>query len=187
MRVVHAIAHVNESVVRERGAVHGPPVLCERLSGIVRLQLARSGIDRRLAVGAPHPLERALVGVIHDDAAVAVAVGHVDFIGRHIDFDFGGSVQVRGVEVAFARAVLADLQQELAVLREFQNGVAAVAGEPHVVFAVDRDAVHRGRPFVAGARRAPVIDELPSGSNSRTGGAAEQQNSEIGLVMSLGP
>ena len=48
-------------------------------------------------------------------------------------------------------------------------------------------------PCIDGGHSKPVpgppqwFTRLPSGSNSSTGGAAEQQNSEIGLVMSTRP
>ena len=38
--------------------------------------------------------------------------------------------------------------------------VAVVPADPHVVLVVDEDAVIRLRPFVAGARPAPVADEI---------------------------
>ena len=50
--------------------------------------------------------------------------------------------------------------RNLPSFENFRHGVAAVPGEPHVVFPVNRDAVHRRRPFVAGARRTPVTHEV---------------------------
>ena len=69
-------------------------------------------------------------------------------------------MEVRRVGVAFARAVLADLQKELAVSRELQDGVPVVTGQPHVVLPIQRDAVHGRRPLVACAGRAPMSDHV---------------------------
>ena len=56
--------------------------------------------------------------------------------------------------------LLADLQQELALPRELQHVVSLVGRQPDVVFAVDRNAVHRGGPLVARARAAPRRHEI---------------------------
>ena len=57
---------------------------------------------------------------------------------------------------------MADLQQELAVLRELQDlrVLGVVAANPDVALVVDGDAVIRQRPLVALARAAPVADEV---------------------------
>src|SRR6185436_5376849 len=61
-----------------------------------------------------------------------------------------------------ARALLSDLQQELAVLGELQDvGVgAAVAANPDVALVVDEDAVVAVGPFIALTRTAPVPQQV---------------------------
>ncbi len=83
------------------------------------------------------------------------------------------AVQVRGVGVALALVALADLQHELAVLRELQELVvgdrlkpgrplrrAVVAADPDEALVVDMDAVLALRPLVARAGAAPGLDEI---------------------------
>jgi hypothetical protein len=87
-----------------------------------------------------------------------------------------GGAQVLRVVAALAFALMADLQQELALPRELQDVRVLVAAraQPDVVLVVDVDAVLELRPFVAGA--GPPQDEtsVPSSLNSSTGGAAFQ-------------
>jgi hypothetical protein len=60
-----------------------------------------------------------------------------------------------------ARAFLADLQQELAVLGELQDlrVRAAIAANPDIAFVVDENAVVGIGPFKSFARSAPVAQE----------------------------
>ena len=73
------VGHVDQIVVRHLHGVHGSAELLRaRAVDIERAAPPGGGglrIDRRVAEGAPHALERAGVGVEHDHAAVAVAVG----------------------------------------------------------------------------------------------------------------
>ena len=62
---------------------------------------------------APHPLEFAGGGVDDDDAAVPVAIGDIRFIRGIVHTHLGGVVEVDRIGVALARAILANLQQEL--------------------------------------------------------------------------
>ena len=57
---------------------------------------------------------------------IAVAVGDVHFIGLLVDERLGRQPQVLDVVAALAMAGLADLHQEFAVLREFQNLIVEV-------------------------------------------------------------
>src|SRR5436305_14062992 len=78
--VLGAIADINQAVIGELHAMHGiAELLLRRRLGIVRRLLA---IIRRIAVGAPMPLIGAGRRVVDNDAAVAVAVGDVDLVGR---------------------------------------------------------------------------------------------------------
>src|SRR5207302_9629624 len=79
---------------------------------------------------------------------------------------------------------MADLHQELAVLREFQNLIVAkaprvfafaVAADPHVAFVIYEDPMIRIWPVVAFAGAAPVADEVAlfiELENRRSGHAA---------------
>ena len=123
------------------------------------------------SVGA---LERAGRGVEDGDATVAVAIRDEQLVGGRVHLDIGRAVHVTrvGVPLAFARS--ADLQHELAVLRELQNlivghwtqvldavGRAVVAGDPNEALMVDKDAMLALDPLVAGALAAPRPDEVP--------------------------
>ena len=158
--VVHPIADVDESLVRKLHAMDG---VAEDRRGvrllIVRRQLA---VDGRPAVRAPVPLVLAGIGIEHDDAAVAVAVGHVDLVGLGVDADVGRTPQPRRVVAAAERAGAADLQQERAVARELQDLAVTlpVAPDPDVVQVVDEDAVLLVRPLVAVAGTAPGLDDV---------------------------
>src|SRR5262245_16534837 len=121
-------------------------------------------IGRPLAVGAPVPLVHARVGVEHDHAVVAIAVRHVDFVDRCIDPDVGRHAELACLLVAFARSVLADLHNELAVARGLDDEavVAMVAAEPDKI-ARDADAVRPLRHLEGGARTAPSLHDVAVG------------------------
>jgi hypothetical protein len=78
-----------------------------------------AGLAGRPPVGAPVPLVGAGLRVEHDHAVVGVAVRHEELVGVAIDGHGGRTSEVLRVLVAAGVAVLADLQQELAVAREF--------------------------------------------------------------------
>ena len=140
------------------------------------------------------------VGVIHNHAMVAVAIGHVDFVCIFVDEDLRRPPQVLDVVAPLARADLADLHEEFSVLGEFHDhavvgisdhrsglpfrrwsarrlpargsaaaaarririGSDAISADPDVAFVIDRDAVVRVGPFVALARSAPMLNQIPS-------------------------
>ena len=158
--VVDAVAHVNEPVLGETHAVHGPAELRGRwLRRIVRRCLLVAG---RLAVRAPVPLVGARLRVEHDDAPVAVAVRDVDFFRRNVDVEVGRAAEIRGVVAAFGLAALADLQHEFAVEREFEylRILVAAAGRPHEIVVVDEYPVLDFRPFVTRAGAAPRAQQV---------------------------
>jgi len=75
----------------------------------------------------------------------------------------------------FGAVVLADLANEFSIRRELQKLVAVVvAADPDIAVLVDMQAVLVLDPFLAGAGATPVAQQLPSASNSITGGAALQ-------------
>ena len=60
-------------------------------SGIVGRQIV---VGRRLAVGAPHALDVAGVGVEHRDAMIAVAVGGIDFVRLGVELKLGNQTEL---------------------------------------------------------------------------------------------
>ncbi len=112
--VVGAVADVHEAVVRDLRAVHRIAELLRRRR--LRVVGPQIGVVGLVAVGAPVALERAGVGVDHDDALVAIAVGDVGFVRRRIDEDLRGAPEVLRVVAAGVLSRMTHLQQELAVL-----------------------------------------------------------------------
>ena len=171
--IVRAVTGVDHAVVRHLGAVHRVAELSwQRRGRIVRAEVV---VRRRLAVGAPHPLDLAAVEVDNGDALVQVTVGDVAFVGLRIDEDLRDAAEVVHVEAVravdrlvggrrrvLARAGLAVLRHELAVARELQDvrvGLA-VAADPHEALVIDDDAVVALGPRIrrAGDRAAPSAD-----------------------------
>src|SRR4029077_17461794 len=126
----------------------------------VRIVWTVRGVVGLLSVGAPVSLDLASVGVHHRHPPVAVAVGHVAFIGLRIDVDLRHTPEVLGIVAAGILALMAGLQHELAVLAEFEDLsiFCAITTEPNIALMVDKDAVHRFWPFVAFAWSAPRTD-----------------------------
>ena len=123
--------------------------IAELLGGrSIRIVRAEVGVVGFVAVGAPVPLVLAGLGVEHDHAMVAVAVGDVHFIGLFVDKRLGRQPEVLDVVAAFALVGLADLHQEFSVLREFQDHVVVVATS--LAAAADSS----GAPPAAGLARA---------------------------------
>src|SRR5439155_27387612 len=92
-----------------------------------------------------------------DDAVVHVAVGDVELVDGFVDGHARGAAEILRVVAALSLALMADLQQELAVARELQDlrVLVAAAAEPDIVAAIDVDSVFELRPLVAGPRAAP--------------------------------
>ena len=176
--VAQPVAHVHQAIHRELGAVHGVAELQRGWRGrIIRRQRGVVGFG---AVGAPPALDLAGVGVEHRDALVQVPVGHIRLVCQRIDGELRGPAEILGV-IAVAgvgvrrvgrssrcrtssatRALLPELHEEFAVLRELENvGIGrAVAAQPHVAFVVDVDAVEGVVPFVPLAGTAPVPQQV---------------------------
>ena len=77
--VVHAIANIQQAVVREHGAMHR---IAKLLRGrAIRIVRARVGVVGLVAVSAPMPLVLAGVGIEHDHAVIAVTIGDIQLIG----------------------------------------------------------------------------------------------------------
>src|SRR5439155_23372296 len=97
------------------------------------------------------------VGIENNHAMIAVAVRDIDLIGLLIDGHIGRAAEVLGVVAIVLGALMANLQQELPLLRELEDLriAAAISGDPDVVFVVNEDAVFRLRPLVSLTRAAP--------------------------------
>src|SRR2546426_8862896 len=138
--VVRAICHIDDAVVGDLNAVRRVELLRSSAGHLARL---RGLVLRLVAVGAPVALVGAGVGVEHDDAAVAVAVGNKHLVGLVIHGDACRPAQVRCVVAVDGHATLADLEQKLSVPGELEDLAVAVAvtGEPDIVPGVNGDAV----------------------------------------------
>ena len=185
MRSFDAVADVDEAVVRQLGAVHrGAELLRRRRVGIVAAEV---GVVRLVAVGAPVALELAGVGVDDGDALVAVAVGDVGLVRP--SRRRRSSRPCRSARCRCCRSctpVLADLHQELAVLRELQHHAvaAAVAADPDVALVVDGDAVVRRRPLIAVAVAAAPVAAAGCPADRTRGSAAPSRSTSPVLASS---
>ncbi len=123
---------------------------------------ARNAVVGLVSVSSPVALVSAGVGIEDDDAPVAVAIRHEDFVGFRIHANSRRPIQVFGVVTAAGFSVVADLEEKLAGLRELQDvGVLfGVAAHPDVVFVVDEHAVFVVGPLVTLARAAPSLNEV---------------------------
>src|SRR6267143_6746337 len=178
--IVRAIAHVNQTIVRNPHGVHDAELRRRRavrivLAGFVfvlhgAVERARQTLPRPqkipivglLAVRAPVPFVGARCRVEHDDAMVHVAVGDIQLVGRRVDDHVRRGAEVLRVVAAGAFALTADLLQELAVAGELENVrvLVAAGAEPHTILMVDVDAVLELRPFVTRPRSTPRRDEI---------------------------
>src|SRR6266851_312312 len=196
--VVHTVAHVEQTIVGELGAVHRIAELL--IDGRVRIVNAGIGVVRLMTVGAPMPLVLPAVGVKYDHAFVAIAIGDVQFIRFRIDEQLRRTFEVFGIVAALALEWMPNLHQESSILRELQDlivgigarltrfrhvagpgilkfGVhgAAVPANPDVAFEVDRNSVVGIGPIVTLAGAAPVSNQVASlieFENGRRGHAA---------------
>ena len=107
-------------------------------------------------------LVRAGIGVVHDDAAIRVAVRNEELVGLGVYHHAGRAIHVGGVVAALALVPFADLQQKLACVRELQDLVVAfaVARHPDVALVIRIHAVFGRRPLVSVSGPAKRLDEL---------------------------
>src|SRR5262245_33989309 len=135
-------------------------------------------VIRLVAVCAPVAFELSGVGVDDRDALVQVAVGEIRLVLFGVDEDLRDAAErhlivaaadVRRLTVFVQRTLagigVADLEQELAALRELEHlRVAfAVAADPHVAFVIDGDAVIGRGPLVPFSWSAPMSNQRPLG------------------------
>src|ERR1700685_3538161 len=92
-----------------------------RGAGAVEAAGAGNAVVGLVAISAPVALVRAGIGVKHNDAPVAVAIGDEDLVGFRIHTDSRGPVQIFGIVAAAGFAVMADLQQKLSGFRELED------------------------------------------------------------------
>src|SRR4051812_4988680 len=97
-----------------------------------------------------------------DHAAVAVAVCDVDLVGLRVHLHIRGAAKALSIVAAPSLSVAADLLQEAAVAREFQQDVVicAVAGDPDIVLMVYVDTVLVLWPSRVVARPAPGLHQV---------------------------
>ena len=112
------------------------------------------------------------IRVKHDDPAIEIAVGDIDFMGLRVHGDVCGSPQVLCVVAAAGLLPFADQKQAFAFGREFKHHVIghAVAGNPYIVLIVHEHAVLIRRPaflrldpfgrFPIPGRPAPGVDDF---------------------------
>ena len=141
-------------------------------------------VRRRLAVGAPHPLERAGRGVEDDDAVVEVAVGDIQLVGRGIDHHVGGASELR--RVLLLLVIGPDLpicSTNFPARVNFRTipSVMPLPADPDEVVVINEDAVLVGRPVVPWPGPPHACTTLPSWSNSTTEGAG-LQHLTLGVV-----
>src|SRR5215471_15060434 len=108
------------------------------------------------------PLVGAGRRIEHDDAVIAIAVGDIDLVRRLVDRGLRGLAELGRIAGALAWRDLADLRDELAVEREFQDRVVIVriAADPDEAAFVDLDAVLAPDPFIAFAGTAPGAQQI---------------------------
>src|SRR5215469_9054587 len=147
--------------------VGGDPDAVHRIVELLRqnLRIIRDLlVCRRLAIGTPGALERAGVGVEHDDAVIEVTVGYIEFVCRLIDHHVGGAADAYLVQTVGLLGRLADRHEEFAVAGELHDHavVLAVAAEPDIAFVVDKHAVLVLWPVIAlgGFWSAPRLDHV---------------------------
>src|SRR5262249_32878790 len=128
--------------------------------------------------GTEVTLVRAAISIEHDHAPIAVSVGNRRVVGFRVPGDARRTAQMRGVATVGLHAALADLQQKLAVLGEFQDlSVAvAVARQPDIILVVDSNAV-------LAAPGTPVAVAAPLGRAGRALDMRREQSAAIEPVV----
>jgi len=109
------------------------------------------------------PFVSAGVRVENDHPPIQVAIRDEDLVGLLIYRDGCGLTQSRRVVAAAGFPLLANLQQELPVVRKLQDlaVVAAGAGEPDITSVIDEKSLFAVGPFIARAGSAPGLDDVP--------------------------
>src|SRR5262249_8320476 len=122
------------------------------------------GVVWPVAVSPPVAFHLSGIGVDHRYALVEIAVCDVGLVRFRIDPDLGNTPEILEIVAAGILAGAANLQQELAVLGEFEKVriLLAVASDPNIAFVIHVDPMVELRSFLAvhwtasGAHKASV-------------------------------
>jgi hypothetical protein len=108
------------------------------------------------------PLVGAGRRIEHDDAVVAVTVCDIDLVRRLVDRGLRGHAELGRIAGARPWRDLANLRDELAIKREFQDRavIVGIAADPDKAPLVNLNAVLAPHPFVALARAAPGSQQV---------------------------
>src|SRR5687768_10628872 len=92
-----------------------------------------AAVPRRLSIGAPVALIGSGIGVEDDDSAVAIAIRNVHLVCLGIHLRQSSTGKTRYVVTVDLRPRHSNLEDQLALAREFQylSVVFAVCGNPH--------------------------------------------------------
>jgi len=126
--------------------MHGITELRATAPRIVRSLLV---VIRLVAIGAPVPLVSACRGVEHDDTAIAVAVGDIEFVRIPVEGDLGGLAKLGGVVSALGRRDLFRSGMMTCVGRKLHRDVVVVgiAGQPDIALVRRLDPVLAADPL----------------------------------------
>jgi len=124
---VFAVGDIHHAIFGHANGVHDAELIRARAVGNGFQARRRAGkiIEGLVAECAPHAFELAAIGIEHRNAMVAVAVGNEQFVGLAMHPHVRRLLEILRVGIAFARRAAADLHDEFAVLREFDDLVIA--------------------------------------------------------------
>jgi len=174
--VVDAVANIHKTILRDMDRMNRiPEQLAWRISRGIRHEI---GIAWRFAISAPHPFEGSCFGVEHDDASIEVAISEVNLVSFLVQFHPGRTAKDGRVRIIhWSGRRMANFQNKFPVACELDRlpVFGAISGNPDVSGVVDKDAVLRTWPVIAGTRAAPRLEKIALGikhENRRRGNAA---------------
>src|SRR2546427_6278374 len=127
----------------------------------IRVVWTKIGVIRLVAIGAPVALVFAGIGIIHDDAMVAVPIGNIDFVRVLIDKDFCRKPEILDIITALTGGDFTNLHHELTVLVKLHDHtVVEVTQSPRGLALVGSCAAARSASSSAG-RSAPAVAADP--------------------------
>src|SRR5262245_60723177 len=109
------------------------------------------------------PFVLAGIRVKHDDPAIAISVGNVDFISFRFINDFCGPPEVLQVVATVVNPLFTELENELSLFVELEDlsVLVTVSADPDIAFVIDSNSVVALRPFVSFARPSPTSNKAP--------------------------